>query len=192
MKYAADLSTLDVDQLINLARQSPRDDSREMNEIVSRFTTRAKAIAMSLSANAAVQDDLMQAALLGLVRAVRRHHEERDGFLSYARAYMTGAAKRELARWHAQPHESLSDPAVMAEAEGIAAEASIPGLYTWGCGRLAERIATLPERQQLLLRQRYIDDATMTEIAAVAGVSVPAVSQRLATAHKAIRGMLAA
>jgi DNA-directed RNA polymerase specialized sigma24 family protein len=45
--------------------------------------------------------------------------------------------------------------------------------------------------QREILDRRYIEDATLTEIARAVGTSVPAVSQRLATVHRMAARMAA-
>jgi len=183
-----------LDELVAAAQGEPSDDSPAMNEIVRRFEKRAQVIAATVTRRTALHDDLVQASLLALVRAVRRHQVGRPGFITYASKYMTFAAHRSLAAWVGPMAEpaSLSDPGVAAAASAIAAPVVTPGVRCWGYGRGAQAVLALPARQRELLTLRYVEDADLATIAAASGTSVPAVSQRLATAHRAVATQLAA
>lgn len=56
--------------------------------------------------------------------------------------------------------------------------------------RLAEAVAVLPERLQLVLQLFFVEELNLTEIAAVLEVSVPRVHQLRAQALAKLRGML--
>lgn len=188
----AGLGEAPLDDIIAAAQDDPGDDGPAMNEIVRRFRRRAMVLATSLTETSWLHEDLAQAALLGLVRAVRRHQAGRPGFGNYARLFMLGAAKRELKRWIGPPTDSLSDPAVCAAVGALAAPTPEPGIRCWGYGRAARAVLALPERQQDLLTSRYVDDAALATIATSSGTSIPAVSQRLATAHRAVVAQMVA
>jgi DNA-directed RNA polymerase specialized sigma24 family protein len=100
---------------------------------------------------------------------------------------MTGAARRELKSWLSADAASLSEPANWT----IAAQLSAPDLtvsakdWAYG-GPVASAIRRLSPAQQSLLTRRYVHDATLEQIAVESSTSTPAVSQRLATAHRAV------
>lgn len=181
-----------IEEVVALAQRDTSDDSPAMNEIVRRFERKATVIAETLTDDIALRPDVSQAALIGLTPAVRRHQVGRAGFLTYAVKYMSGAARRELHRWRTPMTASLSVPEVWQAACAVAAPVSCPGQRGWGYGRAAAALATLPERQRYLLTDRYVEDKPLGDIAMACGTSVPAVSQRLATAHKAVATLLAA
>jgi RNA polymerase sigma factor (sigma-70 family) len=181
-----------LEDVVALAQGDPDNTSAPMNEVVRRFEPRAAAIAASLTDDGAVRPDLHQEALVGLMRAVRRHQAGRPGFLTYAVKFMTGRARRELRKWKKSATVSLSQPAVWQAACAVAAPVTEVGQVSWGYGRGANAVATLPERQRELLTERYVDDKQLGDIAMACGTSVPAVHQRLATAHKAIATALTA
>ncbi len=181
-----------LDDLVAAAQDAPADDSPAMNELVRRFQKRAMFMATMLTRRTALHDDVAQAALIALTKAVRRHNRGRAGFLAYARLYMLGAAKRELMRWAEPVPESLSEPAIWAAACAVAAPQQPVGVHCWGYSRTAEVVAALPEGQRALLTKHYIDDVSVTLIALKAGTSVPAVSKRLAKCRRAVAARLAA
>jgi RNA polymerase sigma factor (sigma-70 family) len=183
-----------LEDLIAAAQGECADDSPAMNEIVRRFQKRAMLVATTLTEQTGLHDDLAQASLIALVRAVRRHQLGRPGFLAYAMRYMMGAARRALAAWisHMPPPALLSDPDVWSAACAMPAISATTGSRCWGHGRAAQVVVSLPERQRDLLTRRYVDDAPLAVIAAATGTSIPAVSQRLATAHRAVAAQLAA
>jgi RNA polymerase sigma factor (sigma-70 family) len=176
--------------LVATAQADPSDYSEAMNEIVRRFQPRVIRLAASMTERWWLHDDLVQVALIELLKAVRRHDPLRSGFSRYAWLYMVGAARRELEPWITVKTESLSEPTARAEVEALVAPSPEPGTYTWGFGSVGRIVRDLPERQQKLLAHRYIEDASLAEIAAITGTSIPAVSQRLATAHRAIKARL--
>lgn len=181
-----------LDDVVGLAKRDSSDDSDAMEEIVRRFTRRATVIVMALTDDSGKWDDMKQEAYIALTRAVRRHRSGRPGFPTYAIKYMRGAARRELQRLTGPAPESLSAPDVWDVASTVIAPTSQAGRYCWGYGPAARVVSTLAERQKELLTQRYVHDAPLTTIAANGGTSVSAVSQRLATAHRAVRAALAA
>jgi RNA polymerase sigma factor (sigma-70 family) len=186
------LEAIPLEDLVGTAQADPGDNSAAMNEIVRRFQISANRLAMSLTTRHSIHDDLSQAALMGLVTAVRRHNPKRVGFNKYARQYMVGAAKRELMTLIAVEFESLSEPTTWDAAESVAAQSPDPGIYVWGFDKAGLIVKSLPERQFELLTQRYIFDATLADIAAETGTSIAAVSQRLATAHRTVANKLVA
>lgn len=163
-------------------------------EIIRRF----EALTMSLGARYAAgkphRDDIENAARYALTRAIQRHRGPIETFPGYAKRYMTGAASRELGRWLAPTGMAIVAIADMREkdiAEAMLVEAgSRHG--DWGDGETADIIMKLDSSRQLLLARRYIADEELAKIAADAGTSVSAVSQRLSAVHRKIRAMLAA
>jgi DNA-directed RNA polymerase specialized sigma subunit len=186
------LEAVPLRDLVVTAQADPSDGSAAMNEIVRRFQPRAVQLAARLTERWWLHDDLVQVALMELLKAVRRHDPLRRGFSRYAWLYMEGAARRELEPWTTVDCESLSEPTTQAAVEALVAPSPVPGTYTWGYGAAGHIVRGLPKRQQELLNHRYIEDASLAEIAAIDGTSIPAVSQRLATAHGAIKARLVA
>jgi RNA polymerase sigma factor (sigma-70 family) len=193
MNADAKISTqTDLESLVAAAQLDPTNDGQAMNEIVRRFQPLAMALAGRLTRNLSFHDDIVQAAVVGLLEAVRHHNPTRARFAGYARVYMRGAARRELRFLLQLDVASTSTPDVSTAVSSIQAPAIAPGMYSWGHGAVAMAVQTLTESQQRLLQLRYIDDAPIAVIATLAGTSVSAVSQRLATAHRSIATTLAA
>lgn len=191
-RVVSSLEGVPLEDLVVSAQADSSDCSAAMNEIVRRFQGRAVYLATALTTRTSIHDDLVQVALMALVKAVRRHDPKRAGFTTYARRYMLGAEKRLLKIETEAECESMSEPTTMAAVEALVAPSPKPGTYTWGFGPAGRIVRELPQRQQELLTHRYIDDASLADIAAIAGTSIPAVSQRLATARRAIKARLVA
>ncbi|MDX6452578.1 MAG: hypothetical protein QOH16_2627 [Gaiellaceae bacterium] len=181
--------------LIAQAKTSTCDDTPAMNEIVRRFEPLARRASRTITSRASLFDDLANAARFGLVRAVRRHDPSVPGFASYAARFMTGAARRELSGWiRPFDDESWENDGNMLETVGGAADESeiVDRLAPWGEGAVAEVVGALTSEQRRIVGQRYVHDASLAEIAATTGTSVPAVSQRLSTIHRKVELALAA
>jgi RNA polymerase sigma factor (sigma-70 family) len=191
-KGTQNLESVPLEDLVGTAQADPSDANAAMNEIVRRFQGRAVYLATTLTPRTSVHDDLVQVALIALIKAVRRHDPNRAGFTTYARRYMLGAAKRLLKIETEVECESTSEPTTMAAVEALAAPRPEPGTYTWGFGPAGRILRGLPMAQRDLLTHRYIEDASLAKIAAITGTSIPAVSQRLATAHRIIKARLVA
>ncbi len=187
------LGQVDLDLLIHAAQTAEHDDSREMNEIIRRFAGLAHRVAHALRAPDHLHDDLANAARIGLVKAVR-HHDGRHGFPAYAELYMRGAAMREYRCW------ILPETADTEAVERIQAPQRDSGglalvedrLAPWGGGKMATVIDTLKPGQRKVVELRYEQDLPVKDIARSVGTSGPAVSQRLATVHRAVALALAA
>jgi len=173
-----------LDDLIAVAQANPTDDGGAMNEIVRRFDPLAQRIGRSVSARPEVQDDAAQEARIGLMDAVRKHSLGTPGFPAYARKYMRGAALRYVTSGRSEvavdPHDEFWTGSDVAPA--------MPGTDV----EVHELVAILTPEQQRLTVARYIANDTVTEIARSLNVSVPAVSQRLATIHRALRPVVTA
>lgn len=194
----ADLHALLVD-----AQGDDEDDTPAMNEIVRRFERLTQRISRSLTRDEFLRDDLANEARIALVKAVRRHDLSEPRFAGLAETYMLGAALRERKKWMLGSVPTATQPATVSiqaaaleeeiptEALGVAGE--VEGqLAPWGDGAVAGAISRLDARQQDLVHRRYVDDAAMATLAAEAGTSVSAVSQRLATIHRRVELAVAA
>jgi DNA-directed RNA polymerase specialized sigma24 family protein len=191
-RVVCSLEAVPLPDLVAAAQADPEDNSPAMNEIVRRFQSRLVFLATTLTARTSLHDDLVQVALMALVKAVRRHDPKRAGFTTYARRYMLGAAMRLLKIETELECESMSEPTTAAVVEALVAPSPEPGTYMWGFGAAGRIVRGLPPRQRELLTHRYIEDASLAEIAAITGTSIPAVSQRLATAHRTVKARLVA
>lgn len=185
--------TADLTELIAAAQSDKRDDSSAMNEIVRRFDGKVKRIAAAVCHREANRDDVANVARLALVQAVRRHDVDRQGFVTYATAFMTGAARRESMRL-TYPAETCFDEADLAAViDNPRQQQMLGGINvdaSWASSRFGKIIVDLPTPQQELLNERYVQDLDLARIAQKHGRSVSAVSQRLGTVHKHIRKMM--
>src|SRR5262249_49333105 len=146
----------------------------------------ARRAARSLTDQIWLHDDLANAARLGLVRAIRRHDPATPGFAAYAAHFMTGAARRELSRWLSRSPANCLEDGDAGETEGSAYADLLDRLSPWGDGKVAGAVGALRPDQQRIVHLRYVEDATLADIARESGTSVPAVSQRLATIHRKV------
>jgi RNA polymerase sigma factor (sigma-70 family) len=193
--FVNNVRSIDLAELVRRAQNNPSDDTAEMNEIIRRFDRLALKIAKRLTPDWMLQDDLANASRYSLVKAVRKFNGK-AAFPGYARAYMIGAAKRELTQWKrsAAPEGSVplhevedGEEAVMDKAMfKVATDAPEPLDRTWGSARLTELVTSLSKPQRVVMDLAYMEDMSLSQIAAQENVTVAAISQRKTHALQAI------
>jgi DNA-directed RNA polymerase specialized sigma subunit len=168
--------------------------SRATTEVIRQFEPLTMSLGARYAAGKPHRDDIENAARYALTQAIQRHRGPIETFPAYAKRYMTGAASRELGRWLAPAGTAIIAIADMRE-QDIVKAMLVEAAWRqgdWGDGATADIITKLDSSRQRLLARRYIADEELAEIAADAGTSVSAVSQRLSAVHRKIRAMLAA
>lgn len=194
MGFLSDSVEADLSALLMAAQ---REDGRgsATDKIIRRFEPLVARIGYRLAGGRPDREDVENAARLGLLQAVRRHRGDVAGFPSYAKKFAEGSAGRELRHW-APPVDTRLTP--LGSAPDCAVSPPQPsidetfGTSGWGHGATQAAVETLSPAQQQLLSRRYIDDADLADIAGESGTTVSAVSQRLTTAHRRLRLLLAA
>lgn len=169
-----------LDNLVAAAQAAAADDTAAMAEILTRFDGAAWAIARSLTSNWCLQQDAAQGARLGLVKAVRSHNLGTPGFPAYAKRYMRGAALRTVLAM--QGKERCVDPQEYVWPDMASRDAASDTTF-----EVIDLLAVLSPEQQAITKAHYVDDARLSDVARDMGISVPAVSQRLATVNRALR-----
>jgi RNA polymerase sigma factor (sigma-70 family) len=169
-----------LDSLVAAAQAAATDDTAPMAAILTRFEGAAWAIACSLTSNWCLQQDAAQGARLGLVNAVRSHNLGTPGFPAYAKRYMRGAALRAVLA--VQGEERCVDPQEHVWPDVPPRDAAPDTTF-----EVVDLIEVLSAEQQAITKAHYVGDARLSDVAQDLGISVPAVSQRLATIHRALR-----
>jgi RNA polymerase sigma factor (sigma-70 family) len=184
---------ISLDDLLAAAKSAKSCDTPAMAEILHRFEGLAIKLAGAIDAPDHLFDDLINAARMGLVNAVR-HHDGRPGFPAFAKMYMQGAARRELGRWIVPEDARTNDLDDLHDhhVERDEMQAVDDRLAPWGGGTIAELVRGLDDDRRNVIELRYRWDMPVKEIAALVGTSGPAVSQRLATIHRSAERALAA
>jgi len=183
------LSKLSIDELVPLVQADPSDTSRPMNELISRFTDRAKKIAVNVCRNYGDRDDVMNAALLVIVSAVRTYRPDstKTGFSAYGAVSMLHAARRESQILAAQRTIANAIGAVeKTEAKRLEEDAEVVEREALPFGWLTDAVVHLPKAERDVLNLTEVGYKGR-EIAIALGVQAPAVSKRLASAHRMIR-----
>jgi RNA polymerase sigma factor (sigma-70 family) len=172
-----------LDNLIAAAQLAATDDNPEMAAILSRFEGSTWTIARSITSDWCLQQDAAQGARLGLVKAVRSHKVGTRGFPAYAMRYMKGAALRTVLSMRNE--EFCFDPQGYVLPEVTPGDSAPDTTF-----EIIDLIASLSPDQQAIMRARYVDDALLGDVARDLGISPSAVSQRLATIHRALRPLV--
>jgi|SRR5579884_2414807 len=185
------VSTAPLATLVRNAQHN--SDDAEINEIVLRFEALARSLSRSLTNCPHLQQDLQNAARYALVQAVRAHDGREYGFSAYAARYMRGAVLRRYRALSPTEQPAPTDSIVYDKLRSPdVADAVIETSSPWGDGVVAGVIADMKPDQLRIAILRYVEDASLAEIATETETSVPAVSQRLATIRRTVKRALAA
>ena len=169
-----------LDNLVAAAQAAATDDTTAMAVILNRFEGLACSIARALTSDWSLQQDAAQGARLGLVTAVRSHKAGTPGFPSYAKRYMRGSALRTLMAMSAV--ETWVDPADYEWLERAPRDTAPETTF-----EVIDLIAVLTPEQQVIAKAHYVGDVSFGDIASKLSISKPAVTQRFATIHRALR-----
>jgi RNA polymerase sigma factor (sigma-70 family) len=182
-----------LDDLIAAAQADPADNSAAMAEILSRFSRDIAFVANTTATEWNLRQDAAQGARLGLVKAVRNHTPGTSGFKTYARLYMKSEARRTVDTMSSvevsRDPAVLLDPTASERRPGVIRQRELPVEET-AAFKIEDIIGVLALAQQSVVRDRYVHDRSMADIADDLGVSLPAISQRLKTIHKTLRPLL--
>jgi RNA polymerase sigma-B factor len=250
MHDADQLADEAIQRLCDTAADDP-ERSRLRDEAIAAFTPLARRTAVKFQRRGEDLDDLVQVALIGLIKSVDRFEPERGvHFVHYAIPTMIGELKRHFRdrAWTVRVNRALQElhlrivravPELSQRLQRTPTTADIAdyleveeddvrqgmrcaGAYSTRSlndlvpgsndielsemmgeqdkqlelvpDRLALRevVARLPEREQEILRLRFMDNLTQAEIATMIGVSQMHVSRLLAKAFEELREMLLA
>lgn len=169
-----------LDDLVIAAQTAATNDTAAMAALLKRFEGLTLSIARSLTNNRSLQDDAAQGARLGLVSAVRAHKPGTPGFPAYAKRYMRGAALRVLMAMQAT--ETMIDPADYEWLEKPPRDAALDSTL-----EVTDLFTVLTAEQRVIATAHYLEDVSVSDLARTLGVSKPAISQRFATIHRALR-----
>lgn len=182
------LAERELVDLVAEAKANDRDNSPEMNEIVRRFRERVTAIAYRICYNAGDRDDVISEMLLEIVRTVRAHDTERDGFVTYLLFRVMSHGRRISQRLALEP-DCIGDDAVGAAyerlSEGIAPAADASAISAFG--DLTAAVRNLPLRQRTAVYYHLSEDRPVGEVARIEGVTPAAITQRLSSAYSTLR-----
>ena len=170
-----------TEELVAAAQADTSNNSVAMNEIVRRFDGRAVGLAAFVASDYHLRQDIANAARWGVVMAVRAHTPGTPGFASYVVRTMRGEAYRAVARNTAENEKAYADDAAVWQRQEAPEALSVVDTD------LDLLTVDLSIEQRELVRERYIEQAGVGEIAAVRGTSVSAVSQRFKTIHKIVQ-----
>lgn len=147
--------------------------------LVPAYRRRVFGLAFSILRDRAAAEDLAQEVFVKLWQALPRY-DGRAQLSTWIYAITRNAA---ISALRARRREvSLSDPAVMEEAEGVAAS----GDATADDAALRRRIEALPERQRMAVTLYYLDERPVEEVAEMMGLPANTVKTHLHRARASL------
>ena len=153
--------------------------------LVPAFRRRVFGLAYGILRDRAAAEDLAQEVFVKVWHALPRY-DGRARLSTWIYAITRNAAVSALrARRRSL---SMSDPAVLAEAEGMAA---MPAAEPADAG-LRRQVEALPEKQRLAVTLYYLDERTVDEVAGMMGLPVNTVKTHLHRARASLATALAA
>lgn len=149
--------------------------------LVPAYRRRVFGLAYSILRDRGAAEDLAQEVFVKLWQALP-NYDGRAQLSTWIYAITRNAAVSALRR--RRRSISLSDPAVLEEVEGVAAEPGAPGDRA-----LWRQVEALPDRQRQAVILYYQDERPVGEVAAMMGIPVNTVKTHL---HRARAGLAAA
>ena len=169
--------------IIQLARAGRWQEAFE--NLVPAYRRRVFGLAYGILRDRAAAEDLSQEVFVKVWQALPRY-DGRARLSTWIYAITRNAAVSALrAR---RRSVSMSDPAVLAEVEGMAAT---PAAEPADAG-LRRQVEALPEKQRLAVTLYYLDERTVDEVAGMMGLPVNTVKTHLHRARASLATALAA
>jgi RNA polymerase sigma-70 factor, ECF subfamily len=165
-------------QLVQAGREQ-----EAFERLVPAYRRRVFGLAYGMLRDRAAAEDLAQEVFVKLWQALPRY-DGRAQLSTWIYAITRNAA---LSALRARRRSvSLSDPAVLAEAEGVAAADAEPG-----DAGLRRRVEALPEKQRLAVTLYYLDERPVEEVAEMMGMPANTVKTHLHRARASLAKALA-
>jgi RNA polymerase sigma-70 factor (ECF subfamily) len=169
--------------IIQLVRAGRRQEAFE--RLVPAYRRRVFGLAYGILRERAAAEDLAQEVFVKVWQALPRY-DGRARLSTWIYAITRNAAVSALrAR---RPSVSISDPAVLAEVEGMAATSAAEPADAG----LRRQVEALPEKQRLAVTLYYLDERTVDEVAGMMGLPVNTVKTHLHRARASLATALAA
>lgn len=131
-------------------------------------------------------EDVQQQVFLEAWQRADQYDLRRAGLLTWLMTITRSRAIDQLRRRVPEPHDP-SSPVVVLERDTEAEAVLDQRLEQWRVAGLLER---LPEQEAVLLRMRFYDGLSQSEIAQSTGVALGTVKSRMVSALEALREML--
>lgn len=131
-------------------------------------------------------EDVQQQVFLEAWQRGDQYDARRAGLLTWLMTIARSRAIDQLRRRVPEPHDPSSTVVVL-ERDTQAEAVLDQRLEQW---RVAGLLARLPEQEASLLRMRFYDGLSQTEIAQASGVALGTVKSRMVSALEALRGMI--
>jgi DNA-directed RNA polymerase specialized sigma24 family protein len=176
--WAAEAS---LEELVQAAQADTSNDTVAMGEIVRRFEPKALSLASFVTKDYHLQQDVANAARLGVVTAVRAHTAGTPGVAAYVAMTMRGEAYRAIGRntEKGATVNPVDSPVWISDRNHVVEESVVDS----DLGLLAQDLSI---EQRSLVFARYVIGDSLGDIATEAGTSVSAISQRFKTIHKSV------
>lgn len=170
-----------LEELVEAAKAEDGSNGVAMNEIVRRFEPKALQLASFLTKDYHLQQDIANAARYGVVMAVRAHKSGTAGVAAYIAMTMRGEAYRAVGR-NTEERETVkaAESPVWTGTRHILEETTV---VDTDLGLMTQDLSV---DQRNLVLQRYVIGDSVSDIAADAGTSVSAISQRFKTVHRTV------
>jgi RNA polymerase sigma-B factor len=166
----------------------PQESSLQQDDLVVRHLPVARSLAARYTGRGIEADDLRQAARVGLVKAARGYDPSRGEFLSYAVPVASGEIRhcfRDLARC-VRPQEE--DEPLLEQVGEVD-----PGFDRAEARVMVEQaLGDLGETDRMIVRLRFVDGLSQSEIGERVGATQAQVSRSLARIMKRMRVVLTA
>ena len=124
-------------------------------------------------------DEILQETWLIAVRRIRDFDPTRGNFVQWLTGIAANSQRNHLRKWLTEAKRRENSPEELPEGEKSPVDSE----------RIAAALAAMPERQERVLREKYLEGKSMEAIAAEWGESIKAVESLLTRARAAFRAI---
>lgn len=169
-----------------LAERLQRREPEALDEAYTEYGGTVFGMLVRTLGDRAAAEDVQQQVFLEAWQRADQYDLRRAGLLTWLMTITRSRAIDQLRRRVPEPHDP-SSPVVVLERDTEAEAVLDQRLEQWRVAGLLER---LPEQEAVLLRMRFYDGLSQSEIAQSTGVALGTVKSRMVSALEALREML--
>jgi RNA polymerase sigma-70 factor (ECF subfamily) len=170
-----------------LAKRLRRREPGAYEAVYERFAPAVFGMLLQILRDRATAEDVLQQVFVEVWQRAEQYDPERAGLLTWIMTIARSRAIDALRRRVPEPRDPAGSIALLEASQDDSAEALDMLLDTW---RMAHFLARLPASEADLLRRRFYEDQTQTQIAEATGIPLGTVKARMLSGLESLRSMM--